>query len=239
LFPGSPQKGAPKKAKAERRTIMSSVVLLALLTVLSAEPGKRQMERWPHLLAQPGDKAEVYENNTPALPTIDFYKDFYALFDAKDEVGMQPYYEDGTVVDLAKGTPVLVVRTKWSLPPGERWHPMQVRVLDGPYKDRLWIVPEKSIARRVPPPESKPTVIEPAVRAATLLRSAEKLERLKRTPCAIDLYRQVVKEYRNSPQSETARGRLKALGAKEAGAPGRPGRSRPRGTRPQCPRTGS
>jgi hypothetical protein len=234
---------------------VSSVVLLSVLTVLSAEPSRPKLERDLNWKPKPSDRAEIYEDNAPAFPSIESCHDFFVFVEAKDEVGMGQFYSSGVAVKLAKGTPVLVVQVTRPAPPvpvligrsmspEERSHrfqadafrsyaqqsqrkrgdyPLQVRVLDGTYKDQLRFVPEEFVAmmKEVPPPfvppppkpKPKQKVIAPAVRAATLLRSAQNLE-YDNPDGALTLYRQIIADFPETPQAKTASARVKALGGK-------------------------
>lgn len=59
-----------------------------------------------------------------------------------------------------------------------------------------------------------PKPVDAAVRVATALRSAQNLERAKKPAGALNLYRQIVKDYPNSEEAKVAAGRIAALGGK-------------------------
>lgn len=61
-------------------------------------------------------------------------------------------------------------------------------------------------------PTQKP--VDAAARAATALKSAQNLERAKKTTGALNLYRQLVKDYPASDEAKVAAGRITALGGK-------------------------
>jgi hypothetical protein len=94
-----------------------------------------------------------------------------------------------------------------------------VRLLDGQYKGRLVIIPARNL-RIVPdepsPDESKPEEPKPSTslsdRAKTLLRSGQNLEKIGKTDGAVKYYRQIVKDFPDSPEAKTASDRLRNLG---------------------------
>jgi hypothetical protein len=51
-----------------------------------------------------------------------------------------------------------------------------------------------------------------SLRAATTLRSAQNLEKAKKVPASLRLYRQVIKDYPDMPEAKEAAERIKALG---------------------------
>jgi hypothetical protein len=53
-----------------------------------------------------------------------------------------------------------------------------------------------------------------SLRAATALRSAQNLEKAKKIPGAMGLYRQLIKDYPGTPQAKEAAERIKGLGGK-------------------------
>ncbi len=62
-----------------------------------------------------------------------------------------------------------------------------------------------------PSDEAKEKAARAAIRAATMLRSAQNLEKLGKKYGAIDFYRMVVKDFPDSPQSKVAAERIKSL----------------------------
>lgn len=76
--------------------------------------------------------------------------------------------------------------------------------------------PEKANASAAEPKlpassQTKGKAVERAIRAATMLRSAENLEKLGKKSGAITFYRLIVKDYPDSPQSKIAADRIKSL----------------------------
>jgi hypothetical protein len=61
-------------------------------------------------------------------------------------------------------------------------------------------------------PRPQPKPIDRSVRAATTLRSAQNLEKAKKIPGALGLYRQIVKDYPETPEAKVAAERIKTLG---------------------------
>ena len=62
---------------------------------------------------------------------------------------------------------------------------------------------------------AKAPAAKPATRAATLVRLARTLERSGKTEQALANYRQVVKDYPDTPSAKTAAERIKALEKKQ------------------------
>jgi hypothetical protein len=72
---------------------------------------------------------------------------------------------------------------------------------------------ELTAIRRAPKP------IDQAARAATTLRSAQNLEKAKRIPGALTIYRQIIKDFPGTSQAETAADRIKTLESAAAPKP--------------------
>jgi hypothetical protein len=99
--------------------------------------------------------------------------------------------------------------------------PLEVRVLDGEYKGQIRFVPEESVAKLVPAPAVKaarpayfPKAADPAKVAATMLKSAQNLERAKKIPGALSIYRDVAKNHPGTPEAKVAAERIEALSGK-------------------------
>jgi hypothetical protein len=61
-------------------------------------------------------------------------------------------------------------------------------------------------------PQAKP--VDPSVRAATALRSAQNLEKAQKIPGALGLYRGIVRDYPGTRQAKSAEERIRILGGK-------------------------
>lgn len=106
-------------------------------------------------------------------------------------------------------------------PPKKELYPVEVRVLDGELKGQIRFIPEDSVASLIEAPRPKPTKpaytpkeADPAKVAATMLRSAQSLERAKKIPGALNIYRDVVKNHPKTPEAKVAAERIKAIEGK-------------------------
>lgn len=91
-----------------------------------------------------------------------------------------------------------------------------VRVVDGPLKDKVMLVDKlwvkRCIAVAAPTRKVAPKSKEASPdRAATLLKSAQNLEKAKKAPGALKMYRDILKSYPDTPAAKTAAERVKAL----------------------------
>jgi hypothetical protein len=126
---------------------------------------------------------------------------------------VQKLKDDGRIVELGYGTEVLVTEASASVTvndkPPRTLKILEVRPVDGPHRDKALYVTEPHVARLIPAPAPSADA-----RAATLLRSAQNLEKAGKAAGASAMYRQVVKDFPGTPQARSAAERLKALGGK-------------------------
>jgi hypothetical protein len=190
----------------------------------------------------PGDQAEIFGGDAPSSQNYIGFREWAKFTEAGDAIGKNGLYDRRVVIALPMGTRVLIVKryspppapsrtmspedfadlaisTSLSAPAPKRQYPLEVRILDGEFKDQIRFVPEESVARMVPAPVSpkakpkyQPKPADPATRAATTLRSAQNLERAKKVPAALGLYRQVVRDHPGTPEAKSAAERIRALG---------------------------
>ena len=164
---------------------------------------------------------------------------------AKDPVGLDGYLKRGLVKKLSRGTVVLVLkRYKTEAPtvirpisPGgspegpsavvldtpvsEADSPLEVRILDGEFKDQVRFVPERFVAELIAAPRPKeaakprPTAdlkpVTPEGLATSLLLAGEDLEKAGKIQGALEFYHRVVAEYPGTSQAKTAAERIEAL----------------------------
>jgi hypothetical protein len=193
---------------------------------------------------KPGDQAEIFGGDAPSSQNYMGFREWAKFTEAGDAVGKNGLYDRRVIIALPMGTHVLVVK-RYSPPPApsrtmtpedyadlvissslnppaqRRQYPLEVRVLDGEFKDQIRFVPEESVARMVPAPVApkakpkyQPRPADPATRAATTLRSAQNLEKAKKVPAALGIYRQVVQDYPGTPEAKSAAERIRALDGK-------------------------
>lgn len=100
--------------------------------------------------------------------------------------------------------------------PFDRHGKRLVRILEGVDTGKLAEIPTRNLRgidepsrKDEPPPKPGP---DPARRAATLLSTARNLEKLKKTRGALEIYRQILREYPALPEAQEAGDRLKQLG---------------------------
>lgn len=219
--------------------LLAMLFVVARPAVMTAQEGGKAVAK-SHLVQDTdwypaaGRKAEVVEDDVPASEDVGSFM-MYVESEAKG-VPLDPRWARHVViVRLAKGTPVLVTDApaitsygssnhamiQAALDGGRRrWdYPLTVRVLDGPSKDKVLIVPRdsvgvmKSVPLPVPPkPKAKPRPVDPATRADTMLRSARYLEAAGKVPGAVRLYRDVARSFPGTMQASEAESRIRALG---------------------------
>lgn len=182
-------------------------------------------------------RAEIVEDNVPAFRDAG---DLMMTLQAEAKgVPLDPRWAQAiVVVRLVRGTPVFVVEAPRIVSYGssnhsmiraalngrpERWdYPLTVRVLDGPSKDQIFVVPRdsvgmmKSVPIPVPPkPKAKPRPVDSATRADTMLRSARNLEAAGKGSGAMRLYRDVANSFPGTLQASEAESRIRALSGLE------------------------
>ncbi len=170
-----------------------------------------------------GDRAEIYGGEAPGCRSLYDYHQIMKAITAKDDVGIREVYEGRLADRIGNRTAVLVIQDyrtpAYRKQDDEYSAALEVRVLDGPIKDQVRFVPETMVARMrtflKPPPEPKvePKTIDPETRAASILKMAEGLEKAKKVPGALTLYRQVAKDYPRTKAAGKASERIKALTA--------------------------
>lgn len=199
----------------------------------------------PSWKPRPGDRATVLVANTPACANLACYEEFVKFAAANDPVGLDSYLRRGLVKMLSRGTAVLVLKrykteaptviqpiSPGGLPEGppavvlnspvsEADSPLEVRILDGEFKDQVRIVPERFVAELIAAPplrvadKPKPTAdlkpVTPEGRATSLLLAGEDLKKAGKIQGALEHYRRVVEEYPGTPQAKTAAERIGAL----------------------------
>jgi hypothetical protein len=96
---------------------------------------------------------------------------------------------------------------------------LELRILSGEFEGRALVVPEKNVVQMipapfVPPPKPKPAPkkVDPAERAATLLKTARNLEKLGKTAAALETYRRLVDHFSGTAAAKEAAERIKAVG---------------------------
>jgi hypothetical protein len=126
---------------------------------------------------------------------------------------IQKLKDAGRLVELGYGTEVVVSAFAGTISinekPPKTLRLLEIRPIDGPFRDQALYVTEPHVGRLIPAPS--PTADS---RAATRLRSAQNLEKAGKAAAAIAMYRQIVKDFPGSPQAKAAAARLKALGGK-------------------------
>jgi hypothetical protein len=185
-----------------------------------------------------GSTGEIIHDNVPAVTSLEAYQQYATAHLAGDAVGVNDFFAKNPGVRIARGTQILIVQVLRPSLPSHRvssmmsldgfpiapkgTYPLEVRILDGELRDQKRFVPEDAVAHMIPAPvvpgrkkvvralpSSKPA--NPAARAATLLRSAQNLDKAGKSAGALALYRQVVQEYPGTPQATMATGRIQAL----------------------------
>jgi hypothetical protein len=165
----------------------------------------------------PGNKPAPTVCGMSAVDYCEYLK--YAWFVEREAVEaikrreVQKLKDAGRIVELGYGTEVLVTELAASVTvndkPQKTLKIFEVRPTDGPHRDKALYVTEPHVARLIP--AAAPSA---EARAATLLRSAENLEKAGKAAGAAAMYRQVVKDFPGTPQAKSATERLKALGSR-------------------------
>jgi hypothetical protein len=172
--------------------------------------------------------------------SVQDYKTFVQLTNASNDAAIDRLEDDRKVFGFDPGTRVQVVEiTMTELFRNEQgvaaFPCASVRILVGSEKGKLLYTdarelvqyvaasaeppatpqPKRKAARglrkKTPAETSAKPVADPAARAATSLRMAQSLEKAGKTKGALDLYRQLLKQYPASPQAKTAAERVKVL----------------------------
>lgn len=194
--------------------------------------------------AQPGDEAEIYDASTPAGTEKTYLGQLIISKKANDQVGIDRLKEMRRAYLLPSGTKVLVIQLhlrKVDMTPSSSEsyasdlqagasglatdrpvESVQVRILDGPFKDMALYVPVDSIAlMKLPPPPSpqaKPKPPEKVAtaesRAASLLSAGKNLEKAGKPKAALENYRKIAADFAETPSAKEAGERIKALGGK-------------------------
>jgi hypothetical protein len=201
-----------------------------------------EMVRDREWMPVPGIPGEIVHDNVPATPTLEAYQQYAIAHKAGDAAGLNEFFARNPGVRIPRGTQVLILRNlrpdgpAYSItaadaidialnPPAQAgMSALEVRILDGELKDQKRFVPEDAVAHMIPAPvvpgrkkiqrsvpAAKPT--DPALRAATLLRSARNLEAAGKSAGALTIYQQVVKEYPGTPQATMAAKQIQAIKA--------------------------
>jgi hypothetical protein len=153
-------------------------------------PGMVRDTKWT---PRPGDRAVVDLADAPAAAGMQVWNQVGKLVRANDPLGLKPFYDAGTVVKLAQGTPVLVLEFHDFRPPpapavtlsgadsfaqyaqemifanANRPEPppnlLEVRVLAGPHQGKAFVTEEKNVARYVEAPAAPRPRPKPAPKA--------------------------------------------------------------------------
>jgi hypothetical protein len=155
------------------------------------------------------------------------YSDLMKAIRSADPEGVQRLVAAGRAFAVKAGTRARVVGVTILGPPNgpipsdilpfDRNGRRKVRVIDGPLSGRVFELPARNL-RPADEPEAEEPVAkqapDPVKRAASLLTIAKSLEKLKKTKAALDTYRQVVREYPQTPSAKEAGERIKALEGK-------------------------
>jgi hypothetical protein len=232
------------------RRILCVFAMTTMVGAFAAEgPGAKptsnvEMVPDPNWYPRPGEQAAIWGEDAPAAPNYLGYRNWQKFTEANDVSGLNDLYARKAVVKIPQGTPVLILKKYSPAPtvtyagdaaslgdavirdalaerPNRYRYPIEVRILDGEFRDQVRFVPEVDVARlrpvaraRAKAPRPAPKPVDPAARAATALRSAQSLERAGKIPGALTLYRQIVRDYPGTPQAGEAAGRIKALGGR-------------------------
>ncbi len=190
-----------------------------------------------------GQRAVVAFDGAPAATEPRAFDELAKSAAAGDRAGIEQVVGSGQASRIARGTPVLILRDL-KPPPGpvqtmsstdlharaqagvgaapEPPYPVEVRFLAGKLAGQTRFMSRESLgepfyqgAAKKPKGKGEPKPpAEPAGRAAILLRQAQNLEKSKKLAPALTYYRQVVKDFPDSPQATTAAERIKAMGGK-------------------------
>jgi hypothetical protein len=196
---------------------------------------------------RPGEEAGVVDNDTPAATSAGYLELVIKAKAANDQIGIEQLAKSSTGYLLPAGTRVRVIKVNYGKVEtvsseafarelraggyGVQLETTEIRILEGPLKDKAFFVPIASLGQlRVPPPD--PAVIAREKREAkeaadklakakalaerpnTMLRLAKNYEKNRNTKAALDAYRKIVAEYPASEAANDAAERIKALDGK-------------------------
>lgn len=190
-----------------------------------ADPPKADLVVDLSWVPAPGDRAFAYSpdgSDRFAMADMFAFQDYVKAVKAGDTAGLKDLAEKGRLVLLKSKTPILVVERHTNPYLAGGVHAIELRILDGDYKDKkAWIYEgdvcrlfERPRAVVVPRPVSKPKPIDPAVKAANSLHAGENLERRGKVDEALKVYRELAREYPGTPSAATAAGYIKAITGK-------------------------
>lgn len=202
--------------------------------------------------ARPGDEAELWGPDTPAATSVRSLEVMVKAQKANDRVGLDQYVKGGGAYLLADRTKILVIKVhlrpvdstpisieqylselQGSAGREKPLEPVEVRVIDGPLKDKLVMVPVESVALLGFPPrdpvaeqaarreekaardrEQREKAASPARRSATLLAVARNLHKSGKPKPALENYRKVVADFPGTPAAKEAEAAIRSLTSK-------------------------
>ena len=143
---------------------------------------------------------------------------------AQDKVGLQEMERKGKITPLGASSRALILQRRVLGDDRRGEGLLEVRIQNGPLKDRSgWVLEAFAAYPRLEFQASRATIgkatrkegVDPDARARTMLRLAEATEKNGKTKGAIDLYRQIVKDFPLTPSAAKAKERLEVLGGRK------------------------
>ncbi len=150
-------------------------------------------------------------------------KEFIKVASANDEVGFDDLISSGKIVVYPALSPVLVIDESSTLIGDDTIQLCKIRLKDGPLRDRSSWIPASFLCNAsletTPKPRVKlpavKTTIDPAARAKALLIAADATAKNGNTKAAEQSYRQIIKQYPESPEAKVSAERIKQLKTKK------------------------
>jgi hypothetical protein len=219
------------------RAAFGLAAVLAIASGSVAQEATKPAEKAP-LVPDPswrpkaGDTASVYSKGLESVPCATeylYYPEFDKLLRAKDNEGFEEMIAKGQVLFVKNGTPVRILEVHENQFLAKH-AVLEVRFQDGQAKgrkgfiDRVWVARliERPAERKAGPKASQPATTKPELDPAekakregvrkldTLMRTAKALEK-SNIKGAIENYREVVKDFPDTPEAKAAAERIKAL----------------------------
>jgi hypothetical protein len=189
---------------------------------------------------QPGDHAVLYrEDKLSICITTDMFafEECFKFSRANDKAGMEDMVRRKRLALADSGTSVLVIELHVNRFIADGTPAIELRILDGEFKDQKAWVRQSEVARLIDKPfdpveekekkdratllakrKAKEDAAEkaatPAARAASLLTMGKNFEKSGKPRPALDAYRKVVADFKGTPSATEAAGRIKVLEGK-------------------------
>lgn len=144
-----------------------------------------------------------------ASKDADTYREYCEALKTNNESVIDKLLDSESLITIEAGTRAELLRMEEYPIEDPRDDAAYIRPDHGPYKNRFFWVSRSEVLRKVG--VAKPEGGTPKSSAATLLKSAQNLEKAGKATGALEYYQRVVKEFPDAPEAKMAGERIKAL----------------------------